>query len=116
MDTWACPVERTLSVIEGKWAILILRDLFTGTKRFGELRSSLIGISPKTLTERLRALEQQGIVERKIYPEVPPRVEYSLTERGQTLEPIIEAMREWGASLSVECAPVATALKDLSRS
>jgi DNA-binding HxlR family transcriptional regulator len=91
-----CPVARTVNVIGGKWTLLILRDLFDGTKRFGELRASLIGISPKTLTEKLRALEQDGIIERKIYPEVPPRVEYSLTKRGQTLETIIEAMREWG--------------------
>ena len=91
-----CPVERTVNVIGGKWTLLILRDLFDGTKRFGELRASLIGISPKTLTEKLRALEQDGIIERKIYPEVPPRVEYSLTKRGQTLGTIIEAMREWG--------------------
>ena len=91
-----CPVERTVNVIGGKWTLLILRDLFDGTKRFGELRASLTGISPKTLTEKLRTLEQDGIIERKIYPEVPPRVEYSLTKRGQTLETIIEAMREWG--------------------
>lgn len=91
-----CPVERTVNVIGGKWTLLILRDLFSGTKRFGELRASLTGISPKTLTERLRALEQDGIVVRKIYPEVPPRVEYSLTTSGQTLKPVIEGMREWG--------------------
>lgn len=91
-----CPVERAANVIGGKWTLLILRDLFTGTKRFGELRASLTGISPKTLTERLRALEREGIVERKIYPEVPLRVEYSLTDSGQKLEPIIEGMREWG--------------------
>ncbi len=91
-----CPVERAVNAIGGKWTLLILRDLFTGTKRFGELRASLTGISPKTLTERLRALEREGIVERKIYPEVPPRVEYSLTDSGQKLEPIIEGMRAWG--------------------
>ncbi len=95
-----CPVERTVNVIGGKWTLLILRDLFDGTKRFGELRVSLTGISPKTLTEKLRILEQDGIIERKIYPEVPPRVEYSLTKRGQTLETIIEAMREWGTQLA----------------
>ncbi len=95
-----CPVERTVNVIGGKWTLLILRDLFDGTKRFGELRVSLTGISPKTLTEKLRTLEQDGIIERKIYPEVPPRVEYSLTKRGQTLETIIEAMREWGTQLA----------------
>lgn len=92
-----CPVERALEVIGGKWTMLILRELYVGTRRFGELRVALAGISPKTLTERLRILEQQGIVARKIYPEVPPRVEYSLTGRGRTLGPIIEAMREWGA-------------------
>ncbi|MEK7327000.1 MAG: helix-turn-helix domain-containing protein [Chloroflexota bacterium] len=92
-----CPVERTANIIDGKWTLLILRDLFESTKRFGELRASLLGISPKTLTERLRILEQEGIVERRIYPEVPPRVEYSLTKRGQALKPIIEGMREWGA-------------------
>ena len=91
-----CPVERAATVIGGKWTLLILRDLFSGTKRFGELRTSLTGISPKTLTERLRALEQDGIITRKIYPEVPPRVEYSLTTSGQKLGPIIEGMREWG--------------------
>ncbi len=91
-----CPVARTVNLIGGKWTLLILRDLFDGTKRFGELRTSLNGISPKTLTEKLRTLEQDGIIERKIYPEVPPRVEYSLTKRGKTLEAIFEAMREWG--------------------
>jgi DNA-binding HxlR family transcriptional regulator len=91
-----CPVERTVNVIGGKWTLLILRDLFEGTRRFGELRASLTGISPKTLTEKLRALEQGRLVERKIYPEVPLRVEYSLTRRGQTLREIFEAMRAWG--------------------
>ncbi len=97
MGKKGCPVEHTANVIGGKWTLLILRDLLDGTKRFGELRASLSGISPKTLSERLRILEQEGIVVRKIYPEVPPRVEYSLTKHGQTLEPIFEAMREWGA-------------------
>lgn len=92
-----CPVGRALAVIGGKWTMLILRELYVGTRRFGELRAALAGISPKTLTERLRILEQQGIVSRTVYPEVPPRVEYSLTGRGRTLGPIIEAMREWGA-------------------
>jgi DNA-binding HxlR family transcriptional regulator len=91
-----CPVEYTLDVMGGKWTGLILHHLFTGTKRFGELRALLSGISPKTLTERLRILEQQGIIARKVYPEVPPRVEYSLTDHGRTLDAIIEAMREWG--------------------
>ncbi len=91
-----CPVERTVNIIGGKWTLLILRDLFEGTRRFGEMRASLTGISPKTLTEKLRTLEQDGVITRKIYPEVPPRVEYSLTKRGQTLKKIFDAMQEWG--------------------
>ena len=91
-----CPIGRTVDVIGGKWTLYILRDLFEGTKRFGELRASLAGISPKTLTEKLRELEQNEIVERTIYPEVPPRVEYSLTKKGKKLEPIFLAMRDWG--------------------
>ena len=92
-----CPIERTLSIIDGKWTILILRDLFNGTKRFGELRRSLDGISPKTLSQRLRGLEVQGIVKRVIYPEVPPRVEYSLTEKGKSLRAILDQLRTWGS-------------------
>lgn len=91
-----CPVERTAKIIEGKWTILILRDLLEGTRRFGELRASLKGISPKTLTEKLRFLEEQGIVERTIYPEVPPRVEYALSRSGEGMRPIFDAMSEWG--------------------
>ena len=93
-----CPIERTLQVIGGKWTLLILRDLFTGTKRFGELLRSLHGISPKTLSERLRQLEAQGIIGRVIYPEIPPRVEYSLTEKGKSLQAILGEMRTWGSS------------------
>lgn len=92
-----CPVERTVNVIGGKWTLLILRDLFEGTRRFGEIRMSLTGVSPKTLTEKLRTLEQDGIIKRKIYAEVPPRVEYSLTKRGQSLKKIFQAMQEWGS-------------------
>lgn len=92
-----CPIERTLNVIDGKRTVLILRDLFSGTKRFGELRRSLDGVSPKTLSQRLRELEAQGIVERVIYPEVPPRVEYSLTEKGKSLRAILDQMRTWGS-------------------
>lgn len=91
-----CPVERTLQVIGSKWTLLILRDLFTGTKRFGELRRSLGHVSPKTLSERLRELELQGLVTRTVHAEVPPRVEYTLTEKGRSLGDIIEAMRAWG--------------------
>lgn len=91
-----CPVERTVNVIGGKWTLLILRDLFEGTRRFGEIRVSLKGVSPKTLTDKLRELENGGIIQRKIYAEVPPRVEYSLTRRGQSLKKIFDAMQEWG--------------------
>ncbi len=93
-----CPIEKTLRVIGGKWTILILRDLLNGTKRFGELQRSLHGISPKTLSERLRQLEAQGIIRRVIYPEIPPRVEYSLTEKGESLQAILDDMRTWGSS------------------
>ena len=92
-----CVVERTLEVIGGKWTTLILRDLLHGTKRFGELRRSLHTVSPKTLTDRLRFLETRGIVTRTVHPEVPPRVEYTLTERGSELGAIIDEMAEWGA-------------------
>jgi DNA-binding HxlR family transcriptional regulator len=92
-----CTVERTLEVIGGKWTTLILRDLLTGTKRFGELRSSLGNIPPKTLTERLRSLEEQGALERVQFPQIPPRVEYTLTEKGRALGAIIEAMAHWGS-------------------
>ncbi len=96
MKHGCCPVEKAIKIIGGKWTILILRDLFTGTKRFGELRKSLIGVSPKTLSGRLRYLEKEGIVARKVFPEVPPRVEYALTKRGKSLGAIIESMRRWG--------------------
>ena len=94
--TGECPVERTLKIIGSKWTILIIRDLLGGKKRFGELRKSLSGVSPKTLSERLKTLEKKGIVTRKIYPEVPPRVEYSLTKRGKSLSSIIMDMNKWG--------------------
>ncbi len=107
-----CDVERTLAVIGPKWTTLILRDLIVGTKRFGELRRAFPGISPKTLTQRLRDLEDQGLVTRTIYPEIPPRVEYALTPRGQTLEAIIVAMAAWGALDRTGAAlPVATPLE-----
>lgn len=91
-----CTIERTLEVIGGKWATLILRELLSGTKRFGEMRLRLTGVSPKTLTDRLRELEAHGVVERTVYAEVPPRVEYALTEKGRALRPILEAMGVWG--------------------
>lgn len=92
----ACPVEVTLLLLSNKWTILILRDLFTGTKRFGELKKSLNGVSQKVLTANLRSLEEKGIIEREVFPEVPPRVEYRLTDLGKTLDPIIKSMYDWG--------------------
>lgn len=92
----ACPVETTLTLIGDKWAVLILRDLLPGTKRFGELKKSIGGISQKVLTAQLRQMESSGLLVRTVYPEVPPRVEYTLTELGYSLEPVLEAMRNWG--------------------
>ena len=91
-----CPVEYTASMIANKWKILILRDLLTGTKRYNELTRSVVGISAKVLTENLRELENDGIITRTVYPVVPPKVEYSLTEKGNELRPIIELMKEYG--------------------
>ena len=79
-----------------RWTILILRDLFTGTKRCGELKKSLNGVSQKVLTANLRSLEEKGIIEREVFPEVPPRVEYRLTDLGKTLDPIIKSVHAWG--------------------
>ena len=91
-----CPVCRTAEVVCGKWTLLLVRDLAAGTSRFCELERSLTGISPRTLSLRLRALEDEGIVERQTFPEVPPRVEYALTEKGLALLPIIDDMRAYG--------------------
>lgn len=91
-----CPVCRTADIVCGKWTLLLIRDLAEGRSRFSELERSLEGISPRTLSLRLRALEEEGIVERHTYPEVPPRVEYALTEKGRALLPIIEDMRVYG--------------------
>lgn len=91
-----CPVEITMSLIGDKWKVLIIRDLLTGTKRFGELKKSLSGITQKVLTNNLRQMESSGLVIRKVYAEVPPRVEYSLSETGWSLKPILDSMVEWG--------------------
>ncbi len=93
----ACPVETTLLLIGNKWKVLILRDLSQGTKRFGELRNSIGSVSQKVLTAQLRDMEDKGLVLRKVYAEVPPRVEYTLTETGNSLKPVLEAMIEWGS-------------------
>ena len=92
----ACPVETTLTLIGDKWKVLILRDLMTGTKRFGELKRSVGGVSQKVLTAQLRAMEDSGLLTRTVYAEVPPRVEYTLTALGQSLKPILDAMQSWG--------------------
>src|SRR6478735_773405 len=91
-----CPVCRTAEVISGKWTLLVIRDLAAGSARFCELERSLEGISPRTLSLRLRALEDEGVVARHTYPEVPPRVEYALTPKGEALVPLVEDMRSYG--------------------
>lgn len=106
-----CPVCRTAEVVCGKWTLLVIRDLAEGSSRFCELERSLEGISPRTLSLRLRALEEEGIVERHTFPEVPPRVEYALTQKGEALVPLVEDMRRYGTRwLFDEAAePAATA-------
>jgi DNA-binding HxlR family transcriptional regulator len=96
MSETPCPVGCCAEIISGKWTLLVIRDLADGSRRFCELEKSLRGISPRTLSLRLRALEEEGIVERRTYPEVPPRVEYRLTEKGRALVPLIEDMRAYG--------------------
>ena len=91
-----CPVETTLTLIGDKWKVLILRDLMTGTKRFGELKKSIGHVTQKVLTTQLRQMEESGLLTRKVYAEVPPRVEYTLTELGYSLKPILDAMWTWG--------------------
>ncbi len=92
----ACPVETTLMLISDRWKVLIIRDLLEGTKRFGELKKSVGNIAQKVLTANLRSMEDNGLLTRKIYPEVPPQVEYTLTETGFSLKPILDAMFSWG--------------------
>ncbi len=100
----SCPVCRTAQIVCGKWTLLVIRDLADGRSRFCELERSLHGISPRTLSLRLRALEEEGIVERQTFPEVPPRVEYALTEKGMALVPLIEDMRVYGLRWLTDCA------------
>lgn len=95
-DLPPCPVETTLLLISDKWVVLILRDLRTGTKRFNELMRSVTGVSQKVLTEKLRRMEENELITRTVYPEAPPRVEYSLTELGESLAPVLDAMADWG--------------------
>ena len=97
MELPACPVETTLMLIGDKWKVLILRDLMDGTKRFGEVKKSIGTVSQKVLTAQLRDMEEKGLLNRKVYAEVPPRVEYTLNETGYSLKPILDAMSAWGA-------------------
>ncbi|MBO4714813.1 MAG: helix-turn-helix transcriptional regulator [Verrucomicrobia bacterium] len=92
----SCPVETTLLFVGDRWKILIIRDLMEGTKRFGELRRRIGNITQKTLTNNLRAMEAHGIVHRKVFAEIPPKVEYSLTSLGKSLKPVLDSMAEWG--------------------
>ena len=92
----ACPVETTLMLIGDKWKVLILRDLMPGTKRFGELKKSIVHVSQKVLTAQLRDMEESGLLSRKVYAEVPPRVEYTLTDLGYSLKPVLDSLWNWG--------------------
>lgn len=98
------PIENTLEVISSKWAVLIIQELSTGMRRFNEIEKILTGISPRTLSLRLATLEAQGIIERKVYPEVPPRVEYRLSALGKTLEPVLKTMHAWGVAFDRKSA------------
>ncbi|RTZ96673.1 MAG: transcriptional regulator [Deltaproteobacteria bacterium] len=101
-----CPVETTLQLIGSKWKVLIIRELLTGTKRFGELFRGIAGISQKMLTQQLRQMEKDRLIRRKVYAQVPPKVEYSLTKSGKSLELVLEAMHQWGERYSPdECNP-----------
>lgn len=100
----ACPVETTLQLIGNKWEVLILRDLMPGKKRFSELRASIGSISQKVLTAKLREMEANGLVQRKVYAEVPPRVEYSLTPLGRSLKPVLDSLEKWGYQYKAQMA------------
>jgi DNA-binding HxlR family transcriptional regulator len=96
LERSSCAVEQTLKVIGGRWKVLILRELFLGVRRFNELQRSLQGVTQKMLTQQLREMEADGLLDRKVYPQIPPKVEYSLTPLGESLKPILEAMHDWG--------------------
>jgi DNA-binding HxlR family transcriptional regulator len=96
MGEFHCPVEATLSVLNGKWKLLIIRELLKGPRRFSQIQRAIPGITQKMLTKQLRELERDGLIRRKVYPEVPPRVEYSLTELGLSLKEVLDAMHRWG--------------------
>lgn len=98
----ACPVEMTLQLMGDRWKVLIIRDLLDGTKRFGELKKSVRDISQKVLTSNLRTMEESGLLTRKVYAEVPPKVEYTLTETGYSLKPILDVMSDWGTNYKAQ--------------
>ncbi len=95
-DLPKCPIETTLKMLDSRWKILILRELLNGTKRFGELKKSVSGITQKVLTAKLREMEETGLVERTVYPQIPPKVEYTLTDVGYSLLPVINILKDWG--------------------
>lgn len=99
-DRSTCAVEQTLKVIGGRWKVLILRELFSGVKRFNQLQRSLHGITQKMLTQQLREMEADGLIHRQVYAQVPPKVEYSLTALGESLKPVLEAMHDWGENFN----------------
>ena len=101
-DLPACPVEITLQLMGNRWKVLIIRDLLDGTKRFGELKKSVGNITQKVLTQNLRTMEESGLLTRKVYAEVPPKVEYTLTKTGYSLKPILDSMIEWGTAYKIE--------------
>ena len=109
-----CPVEVTVSLLGNKWKVLILREVFKGTKRFGELSRGVPGVSQKMLTQQLRQMEADNLIVRKIYAEVPPRVEYSLTEIGRSLSPILDAMHEWGTQYLMLTAKKSVRMKSVN--
>ncbi len=98
-----CPVETTLLLISNRWKVLILRDLMDGKKRFGELKKSVDGISQKVLTTNLRSMEEQGLVSRQVFAEVPPRVEYELTQTGYSLQSVLDSLSDWGSNYQIQC-------------
>ena len=102
-----CPVETTLMLIGDKWKVLILRDLLPGTKRFGELKKSIAHVSQKVLTAQLRDMEESGLLSRKVYAEVPPRVEYTLTDLGYSLKPVLDSLWNWGEEYKAKSKPPA---------
>ena len=95
-DLPKCPIETTLKMLGCKWKVLIIRELLTGTKRFGELKRAVTGITQKVLTSKLREMEELGLLEREVYPQIPPKVEYTLTDIGYSLRPVLESLKCWG--------------------